>query len=156
MTNIERMHPDASIITLVKDGIDLIPSSLVESSDKFVNFLDSLVTEENVTLIESIKDGYSVIKDSKYDRETYKGITDMDSVVALMEKLGKQDNKIRTVHISFMNDVIVNAHQSPSRIGRDAVGDAPDGYKGYWKNGKLLPFPERLINSYNNMGLTRG
>jgi hypothetical protein len=71
-----------------------------------------------------------------------------------MKKLGKQDNKVRTVSIDF-GMAYVRVWASPSRISYNAVGDSPMQVRGYWQKGKLKPFNEKLVSKYQNTGMGR-
>ena len=83
--------------------------------------------------------------------EQYDGISDMPKLKKLMKKLGAKDNKVRTVSIVF-GQAYVYTYDTPSKINYNDYGDSPLPAKGYWKKGKMIPFPEKLIVKYQQSG----
>ena len=83
--------------------------------------------------------------------EQYDGINDMPTLKKLMKKLGTKDNKVRTVGITF-GRAYVYTYDTPSKINYNDYGDSPGPAKGYWKKGKMIPFPEKLIVKYQQSG----
>jgi hypothetical protein len=94
-------------------------------------------------------------KGAPNNKTIYDDIKDEKSLKQLMKRLGKEDNLIRTISITF-GQVAIYTHRIPSELGPASVAGAPFGYEGYWKNGKLIPFSDKLINKYQNQGLSRG
>jgi len=85
-------------------------------------------------------------KSEKYD------VDNIDDLKKLMKKLGKNDNKVRTVSVIF-GMAYVKTWSSQSRISYNAVGDSPMQVRGYWQKGKLNPFSEKLVIKYQNTGM---
>ena len=83
--------------------------------------------------------------------EQYDDINNMSDLKALMKKLGAKDNKVRTVSIVF-GQAYVYTYDTPSKINYNDYGDSPLPAKGYWKKGKILSFPEKLIVKYQQSG----
>ena len=77
------------------------------------------------------------IKGEKYDN-----INNLAALKKLMKSF--KDDSVRTVSIDF-GMAYVYEFSSPSKIRYTAVTDSPDAARGYWKKGKLFPFPEKLI-----------
>lgn len=53
------------------------------------------------------------------------------------------------IHIDFC-EASITTYTNPSKIPALEVGDTPNSYKGYWKQGKFYPFSERLTTEHVN------
>jgi hypothetical protein len=69
-----------------------------------------------------------------------------------MKDISKDNNYAWTVSIVF-GRVYVRRHDSPSKMSHLVVGDSPYTHPGYWRQGKLNPFSEKLIIEHQNTGI---
>lgn len=83
-----------------------------------------------------------LIEAVKNKADTYDNIGNLNDLKKLMK--GFKDNKVRTVSIDF-GRAYINTYDTPSKIRYTAVSDSPMVAKGFWKKGKMYPFPEKLI-----------
>jgi hypothetical protein len=76
--------------------------------------------------------------------------------IKIMKNESKKDNYVYTAHIIF-NSLFICKYKYPSRINHNDISSCPTYFKGYWKNGKLYPFPKKLIIKEQNtyMGMDR-
>jgi hypothetical protein len=90
----------------------------------------------------------------QYTEETeyFDGINNLKALKDLMKKLGKKDNKPRTVSVDF-GRAYVKVWNSPSKISYTAYGDSLSSARGYWVKGKLIKFSEKLVTKYQNTGM---
>ena len=84
--------------------------------------------------------------------EYYDNINNIEDLKALMQ--GFQDAQVRTVSIVF-GRAYLDTWTVPSKINPNAYGDSPLSYKGYWKQGRLYPFSDKLIIKYQQKDNTR-
>ena len=76
--------------------------------------------------------------------------------IKIMKNESKKDNYVYTAHIIF-NSLFICKYKYPSKINYNDISNSPIDFKGYWKNGKLYPFPKKLIIKEQNtyMGIDR-
>ena len=60
---------------------------------------------------------------------------------------------MRTVNVIF-GRAYVKTYNSPGAISYHDIGDSPMSAKGFWKNGKMFSFPEKLQIKYQNSAYT--
>ena len=81
-------------------------------------------------------------------------VTNSDDLKKKMKEISLKDNKVRTVQVIF-GRAFVNVYDSPSKIPHYAVGDTGGALhpelKGYWQNGVLKPFSEKLVIKHQNI-----
>lgn len=87
------------------------------------------------------------------NRQIYDGVNNLDELKELMGRKEYMDGKPRVVSVTFGMAIVIK-YQSPSRIPYTVVGDPPLSVRGYWKNGRLYPFPEKQRIQYQNFGIT--
>ena len=76
--------------------------------------------------------------------------------IKIMKNESKKDNYVYTAHIIF-NSLFICKYKYPSKISHNDISNCLTDFKGYWKNGKLYPFPKKLIIKEQNtyMGTDR-
>lgn len=92
------------------------------------------------------------VLDAKKNYTTHYGIKNPKDLDVLMNTPQFMDNGVYTVHVTF-GIAHVRKWATPSAINYNAVGDSPFDRQGYWRMGKLTPFPKSQLIKYQNSAL---